>query len=797
MPSSDRSMQALWIHRQDANAFTELVQRHAGMVYATCRRVLGNASTAEDVAQECFMELARERSVVATSLGGWLHRVAVFRSLNRMRSDTRRSAREKQYAREHHTVVEPVWDDVKPHLDEAVAALPEQLREAVVLRFLEGYTQDQVARELGVARSTAQYRIEQGVEAVRRFLKGRGIVASSAVFVSLVAANAAEAAPSTLLASLGARAVAAQIPAAAGATVAKSGLMPAWMWKGAVVAAVASLGLLGAWRLTRTESQGLLFPVNPDVLAELEGQSAAASVSSGARRVASTSGPPPAGIIRRNARSGVSGRVYALHNGEALPYLTVMATKQGQNGKPEGEPVQTRTDSSGNYRFSTLPAGTYSIACCDANLQYSVSEGEGRASSPIPGSSPLEVTVGQDLDCGGKDLAVDAANCVSGYVYPPLSRATVWILGEADGQSYWSKQKTSAKGDFLFVRLKTGAKAYLQAENESLVSEVKGPFTVYDGGLTGLKLNLSEGASIAGTVLNPEGQPVSLAKGLLRQHTDKEVRPVFLRADEEGRFEVTAVCPGRYDVLLAPLRVTKTDARTDEWHFYMGSLSRVFSDPNPVETLTLQAGERREGVQLRYSATGIGGYVKNGKGEAIPGANVTLMNGAKAVSDGDGQYKLLGVPEGAHSVYVYHEDYLSERLDHVASGTSNADFLLTERGTVEGYVVDAGSGQPITEFALHQSADRPYEPSMNQWFEDTHDADGRFTLRPPIPTRRIFVRAVGYAVNSVLVSDVAGKGTVVPVTLPLEPAAPLRGRVVRRDGTPVSGALVFQGWGAE
>jgi hypothetical protein len=42
--SYEQEMQQRWIARRDANAFTELVQQHAGMVFATCRSVLGDAT---------------------------------------------------------------------------------------------------------------------------------------------------------------------------------------------------------------------------------------------------------------------------------------------------------------------------------------------------------------------------------------------------------------------------------------------------------------------------------------------------------------------------------------------------------------------------------------------------------------------------------------------------------------------------------------------------------------------------------------------------------------------------------
>ena len=165
--STDQEMQLRWIERRDADAFAELVMLYAGMVYATCRRVLSDATDAEDVAQECFIELARTARVVKPSIGGWLHRVAVYRSLNHLRAESRRNARELRYSAEQPTALVAEWDHVKPHLDAAIAELPEKLRLAVVHRFLEGKSQDEVAKDLGISRTAAQYRIHRGVDMIR------------------------------------------------------------------------------------------------------------------------------------------------------------------------------------------------------------------------------------------------------------------------------------------------------------------------------------------------------------------------------------------------------------------------------------------------------------------------------------------------------------------------------------------------------------------------------------------------------------------------------------------------------
>ena len=79
---SDSLLLKRWYERRDAEAFDELVSRHAAMVYATCRRVVGNDADASDVTQECFYVLARGGLRIRRSLAGFLHRLARHRALN-------------------------------------------------------------------------------------------------------------------------------------------------------------------------------------------------------------------------------------------------------------------------------------------------------------------------------------------------------------------------------------------------------------------------------------------------------------------------------------------------------------------------------------------------------------------------------------------------------------------------------------------------------------------------------------------------------------------------------------------
>lgn len=126
-----------WHHSRDAEAFRALVERHAGLVYAAAHRVLRDVTEAEDVSQECFITLARTRKLPERHLGAWLYTVAVNRAKDHIRGASRRRKREEIHGEAHPQSVEANWDDTLAHVDEAIAALDDELRHAIIAHFLE------------------------------------------------------------------------------------------------------------------------------------------------------------------------------------------------------------------------------------------------------------------------------------------------------------------------------------------------------------------------------------------------------------------------------------------------------------------------------------------------------------------------------------------------------------------------------------------------------------------------------------------------------------------------------------
>jgi len=182
---------------RDAEAFAEIVRRHAGMVYTVARRVTGNNKDAEDVTQTCFLELARKAGEIKSSVGGWLHRAATFRATDLIRASDRRAEHEKAAGLPSNPKRDSTFQEISDMVDQALEKLPEELRELVVMHFLQGRTQAQIAAELKLDQSTVSRRISKGVADLREIMEKQGLAVGSveALKAMLIAHGVGEAPP--------------------------------------------------------------------------------------------------------------------------------------------------------------------------------------------------------------------------------------------------------------------------------------------------------------------------------------------------------------------------------------------------------------------------------------------------------------------------------------------------------------------------------------------------------------------------------------------------------------------------
>lgn len=199
----------------DTEAFAQLTRRYAGMVYGTCLRITGNQAAAADAAQETFYEFSRKAKKITGSLSGWLHQVATRRAIDLARSETSRARREQAYAAERPLATDR-WTDVCPLLDEALGEIDEASREVLIRHFLQGETTIEIAAVQGVSQPTVSRQIEKALAELRGKLRMKGLCVAAAT-LSVLMGQAAQAAPTAVMAALGKVALAASASTGTGA----------------------------------------------------------------------------------------------------------------------------------------------------------------------------------------------------------------------------------------------------------------------------------------------------------------------------------------------------------------------------------------------------------------------------------------------------------------------------------------------------------------------------------------------------------------------------------------------------
>jgi RNA polymerase sigma factor (sigma-70 family) len=210
----DRELLTEYATRTSEDAFRMLVGRHAGFVYHTALRQVGNHHQAEEITQAVFIALARKagRMNANTVLPGWLFRATRYAISNYLRSNTRRQRYEQEamlmQSRFQLGEAATVSDELTPHLNDALNKLSEKDREAVLIRFFQNKSHKEVAQMLGVSEDAAKVRISRAMEKLRLIFSRQGIVLPAAVFIAALGACSANAAPAGLTASVTAVALA-------------------------------------------------------------------------------------------------------------------------------------------------------------------------------------------------------------------------------------------------------------------------------------------------------------------------------------------------------------------------------------------------------------------------------------------------------------------------------------------------------------------------------------------------------------------------------------------------------------
>jgi len=157
-------------------AFEALYRTHARRIYSLAYRFTGNAADAEELLQDIFLQAYRRLDSFRqeAALSTWLHRLAVNRCLDHLRSRAaRQDARTGSLADEARP--QPRARTSSPitrlDLERAIAQLPDGCRTAFVLHDVEGYEHQEIAALLGIAAGTSKSQVHKARLRLRALLR--------------------------------------------------------------------------------------------------------------------------------------------------------------------------------------------------------------------------------------------------------------------------------------------------------------------------------------------------------------------------------------------------------------------------------------------------------------------------------------------------------------------------------------------------------------------------------------------------------------------------------------------------
>ena len=161
----------------DHAAFGRLVERYYRAAYASAYAVLGNRSDAEEIAQETFVQVYQklDRLREPGALTSWIWRISRDTALKHIRKHKRvRPVGEVPDLKlDGSRPDEPlVAAEEKQQLLAALEELPEDMREALLMRYWEELEYDEMAKRTGVSAAALYQRVCRGLKQLRETLGG-------------------------------------------------------------------------------------------------------------------------------------------------------------------------------------------------------------------------------------------------------------------------------------------------------------------------------------------------------------------------------------------------------------------------------------------------------------------------------------------------------------------------------------------------------------------------------------------------------------------------------------------------
>lgn len=775
-----------YVERNSEQAFRSLVDRHVNLVHATALRQVSDPNLADEITQAVFILFARKaaglrRGVVVP---GWLHRTARFVAHRAVRDEQRRRKYEQEAARMQQNLTPDDPDHrLAPFLDEALSHLAEPDRVAIILRYLQEKSLREVGAQLGISEEAARKRVDRSVDKLRGLFARRGVAVSSAGVATALSAHGAGIPASysgtvaaTALAQ--ARTVAGTLPILARETI------HAWKWAkirlaAGIGAGMVAAGMIGSWGIPK-----------------LAGSSSQAgnhsTTSSLAPTPALAGSQQPAATPAVPAQGGASDGVFAFQavdagNGKPIAGGRVMAV-----AAVDQDHIQyfsnLITDAHGECNIPVAVADAKMLCAgilADGYEQRCVMLG---ASGSIPAGYVLKMPHGTTI--GGivqNQSGAPVAGARIGVQFYSTGDHELrefqqerggfpsddFTVATTDTSGHWTFASAPTNGAdyYIVVRHSNYPEAAFHTENDSRGISV--PTTALK--LAELEaqtavLKLKNGAVLSGVVMDDHQHPVSAAKVTFGEFATGGNPTAVTAADGSFSLAGLSTDPGHLTVLangFAPERLSV----------------QAGTEPSSL-TIQLQRGHW---LKVRVVDQG---------SNAVVHARVQLQawrgNNSfdwGAFTDDDGRVSWTNAPSDVMDFCAMKEGYFYSRRNMLVADGGEHTIVLRPRLTVSGYVTDADTHRPISEFKAIPGS----EVSNWQRHNLARGTNGFYQLNIDESGSPLQIRfeADGYEPAASPALSVKATNETCDIALHMQnTASEIQGVVLAPDGSPAAGVQV-------
>ncbi|WP_395740891.1 sigma-70 family RNA polymerase sigma factor [Prosthecobacter sp.] len=175
------------IQQQNAVALETLMNRYRRLLKSAIMRTVNDDAAAEDVLQDCFLELWRQADHYSPAKGrplAWLMTLGKRRAIDHLRrsmaysraKDRMENSLQVNATFTHDSASDCEQADLGRVIGEHLTLLPEAQQEVIVLAFLQGMSQREVAEATHTPLGTVKTRMELGLKKLRQTFRTRSAI---------------------------------------------------------------------------------------------------------------------------------------------------------------------------------------------------------------------------------------------------------------------------------------------------------------------------------------------------------------------------------------------------------------------------------------------------------------------------------------------------------------------------------------------------------------------------------------------------------------------------------------------